>query len=100
MFGISMTELFVILAIALIVLGPDKLPELLYSAGKVMGKVQKELDELRREFYNSVYTPASDFQKRLDSAARNLVAMPAEEEKTSATKIMVETKKTEKKEDG
>jgi len=50
MFGIGMTELLVILAIALIVIGPKKLPELARSLGKGLAEFRRASTEMRREF--------------------------------------------------
>ncbi len=50
MFGIGMTELLVILTIALIVIGPKKLPELARSLGKGLAEFRRASSEMRREF--------------------------------------------------
>jgi Tat protein translocase TatB subunit len=49
MFGIGGSELIVILVIALIVVGPQRLPELAKTIGKVFGEFQKATDDLKRE---------------------------------------------------
>ena len=49
MFGIGGTELFIILVIALIVLGPNKLPDLARMLGKLMGEFQRATSDLKRE---------------------------------------------------
>ena len=41
MFGIGMPEMILIMAIALIVIGPKKLPDLAKSLGKAMGEFKK-----------------------------------------------------------
>jgi sec-independent protein translocase protein TatB len=41
MFGIGMPEMFLILAIALIVIGPKKLPDLAKSLGRAFGEFKK-----------------------------------------------------------
>ena len=50
MFGIGMTELLVIMAIGLIVLGPKRLPELARSLGKGIAEFRRASTDLRREF--------------------------------------------------
>jgi TatA/E family protein of Tat protein translocase len=44
MFGIGMPELLLILALALIVLGPKKLPELARALGKGMAEFRRATD--------------------------------------------------------
>ncbi len=48
MFGISMPEMLLILAIALIVIGPKKLPDLARSLGRALGEFKKATGELKR----------------------------------------------------
>ena len=50
MFGIGMPELLVIFVIALIVLGPKRLPELARSLGKSLNEFRRASSEMRREF--------------------------------------------------
>ena len=50
MFGIGVPELLLILAIALIVIGPKKLPDL----AKSMGRALNEFKKATREFKNSM----------------------------------------------
>ena len=47
MFGIGMPEMFLILAIALIVVGPRKLPELAKTIGSAMGEFKKATNNLK-----------------------------------------------------
>jgi len=50
MFGIGMPELLLILGLALIVLGPKKLPELAKALGKGLSEFRRATDELKDEF--------------------------------------------------
>ncbi|MFQ5901028.1 MAG: Sec-independent protein translocase protein TatB [Thermodesulfobacteriota bacterium] len=47
MFGIGFSELLVILVIGLIVLGPNRLPELARTLGKVIGELKRASEELK-----------------------------------------------------
>jgi len=48
MFGIGMTEIVVILVIALLIFGPNKLPELARSLGRSFGEFRRASYDLRQ----------------------------------------------------
>jgi sec-independent protein translocase protein TatA/sec-independent protein translocase protein TatB len=62
MFGLSFFELLAIFAVALLVFGPEKLPEIAKVLGKLSGELKRTSDSVRREFYNAVYPPAEELQ--------------------------------------
>jgi len=62
--GLGYTEIAIILVIALIVIGPNRLPELLRTVGKMMGQLRRTSDELRREILFS--DEISDFRSTID----------------------------------
>jgi TatA/E family protein of Tat protein translocase len=50
MLGLSMTEVVIILALALLLLGPDQLPSLAKSLGKGLREIRKATDDLKSTF--------------------------------------------------
>jgi sec-independent protein translocase protein TatA len=86
MFGIGMTELLVILAIALVVLGPKKLPEIARSLGKGLAEFRRASSDMRREFLDvseetrplSPAAPANAAETPAAPAAAAAAAKPPE----------------------
>jgi len=50
MLGLSMTEVIIILGLALILLGPDQLPSIAKTIGKGMREIRKATDDLKSTF--------------------------------------------------
>ena len=78
MFGINLPELLIILGVALLVFGPDKLPEVARTLGKLAGQARRASDQVRREFYNNLYPPAGDANTGIAHTARELRTIQAE----------------------
>jgi|SRR5712691_8048357 len=53
MFGIGTGELLLLLVIALIVLGPERMPKVARDLGRMVGDLRRTSDELREEFMNA-----------------------------------------------
>jgi|SRR5690554_425997 len=68
MFNIAFPELLVIGVVALIVIGPDKLPKVARTAGLIFGRVQRFTSNLKSELDKELHT--EDLQ-RLQTELRN-----------------------------
>ena len=64
MFGIGMPELLLLLAIALIVVGPKKLPELARALGRGIAEFKKATNELKESLETN--TEFSELKKSFD----------------------------------
>lgn len=60
MFGIGTGELLLLLVIALIVLGPERMPKLARDVGRALAEFRRTSDELREEFLNADKLLASE----------------------------------------
>lgn len=69
MFGMGMPEILLILAIALIVIGPSKLPELAKSLGRAMGEFRRATNEIKDSI---------DYGSQMDSLKKNYEEMNRE----------------------
>lgn len=50
MFGLGLSEITLILIVALIVFGPDKLPEIAKTLGRTVGTFRRTMDDLKHDF--------------------------------------------------
>ncbi|MCF8057583.1 MAG: Sec-independent protein translocase protein TatB [Desulfocapsa sp.] len=69
MFGIGLPELIVILALALIVVGPDKLPDLARSVAKGILELKKTANTLK-ESLTEEGNPLDEIKPELEEAAK------------------------------
>ncbi len=64
MFGIGMPEMILILAVALIVIGPRKLPELAKSLGRAIGEFRRATTELKESM--EIETEINEVRRAFD----------------------------------
>ncbi|MDA3790958.1 MAG: twin-arginine translocase TatA/TatE family subunit [Desulfobacula sp.] len=92
MFGLGMPEILMILAIALIVIGPKKLPDLAKTLGRAMGEFKRSAQDFKRsidvettvkEFKNGIDIPKADLNKLLTDPPSNDEAADTDQEKTA-----------------
>ncbi|MFH1139855.1 MAG: Sec-independent protein translocase protein TatB [Pseudomonadota bacterium] len=76
MFGIGLPELLIILVIALVVLGPDKLPDLARAIGRGVGEFRKATDELKASF--DADDDLREIKKSLTQAKQEMTGMVRE----------------------
>ena len=69
---IGVMELVVILVVALVVIGPDKLPEYARKLGAAMNEFRKASSEMTKEIKESVVEPLEEVQRPLKEALEPL----------------------------
>lgn len=67
MFGLGMTEIILIAIIALVVIGPKKLPDIAKSLGKGYGEFRRTFNDLKQ----TVNVDVNETPKRSDNASRH-----------------------------
>ena len=78
MFNIGLPELLIILAIALIVFGPNKLPELAKAFGRAMREFKKATEEVKESF-EAETKDLEELKSTFTEENENLIANLAEE---------------------
>lgn len=84
MFGIGMPELLVILAVALIVIGPKKLPDLARSLGRAFNEFKKATQEIRDSL--DIDEEINEFKKPLDDMRSSINTPWTDSDKSAAGK--------------
>ena len=76
MFGIGLPEMIVIFAVALIVIGPDKLPDLARSLAKGLFELKRTLNEVRGNFTEeeeAINTVRDDLRKTAEDLRKKVL---------------------------
>ncbi|WP_260291919.1 Sec-independent protein translocase protein TatB [Sedimenticola hydrogenitrophicus] len=83
MFDIGFWELAIIGLVALLVVGPERLPKLAYTAGKWMGKGRKVLQQVKSEIDKEI--KAEELKEILEEQKKQLNPLEEIVEETSET---------------
>lgn len=97
MFGVSLTELAVIALVAVLVLGPDRLPDLARQAARLLSQARRMATNARDELRSELGPEYADLELRdLDPRvivrkhlAEAMSDVEQEEQRTSATTLAV-----------
>jgi len=92
MFNIGLPELLIIAAIALIVFGPNKLPELAKSFGRAMREFRKATEEVKESFE----AETKDLEELKDTLTQENLLADLGDEITASTEPPTETPPSEK----
>ena|SRR5438105_4658858 len=85
MLGLSMTEIVIILGLALLLLGPDQLPSIAKTLGKGMREIRKATDDLKSTFdQEMVRLDDSEPQRMLQPVSGDPAAARAEARSSAA----------------
>ena len=79
MFGIQTSELIVIALIAILLFGPEKVPEFFHRAGQMMSKLQRSADDLWTSLQiemNQATKPLEDLGEELKSIGTSMTGSP------------------------
>lgn len=79
MFGLSFWEIAIILMVALIILGPKKLPELARSLGKGIREFRKATDDFKSSMDYEMNKPEPP-RKQLTAEAEDAEILPSDDE--------------------
>ena len=69
MFGIGLPELIMIMIVALLVVGPKKLPELAKSVGKALHSVKSMTDDVKQSFEEDLGNEDQQEQEKTEAGA-------------------------------
>ena len=60
LFGIGLPELFLVMLLALVVIGPERLPEVASQVGRTMADLKRQANQLTSEFQHSLEDAAKE----------------------------------------
>lgn len=66
----SFSELLILMVIALILFGPEDLPDVARAVGRIVYEIKKMTNEVTKEFQDAVNTPANVMNKAYEEAIK------------------------------
>lgn len=91
MFEVGFTEILMVALVALLVVGPERLPELVRTTGRWIGRAQRIARELRTEFDRDIgREELSRLQQDLRSTTTERIVLPEPAAKPPATATPVD----------
>ena len=84
MFGIGMPELLIIMVIALVVIGPQKLPDLARSLGKGLAEFKRATEDFKQNIEDEA--KATDEKERIAKEVAAAEKAPTEEQSSAEKK--------------
>ncbi|HYN55402.1 MAG TPA: Sec-independent protein translocase protein TatB [Methylotenera sp.] len=112
MFDVSFSELMVIAVIALIVIGPEKLPKVARTLGALTGRMQRyvaqvkeevnrevrfeELQQLQQEIQETVTKTEATLQRKADGLTRELDFQDVNDQEANFQEVSNESKQVTK----
>ncbi len=84
MFNLTGSELVVILLLALVVLGPEKLPGAIRQVGRIYSELRKISQGFQKEFTSAIQEPAKEMRNLTDMLGSSLNEMTSGEVPSSA----------------
>jgi Tat protein translocase TatB subunit len=74
LFGVGLPELFLIMLLALVVIGPEKLPEVASQVGRTVADLKRQANQLTSEFQQSLEIAAQERKDQRTASTTPLTA--------------------------
>ncbi len=92
MFDVSFSELFVIAVVALLVIGPEKLPKVARTMGAFVGRMQRYVAQVKEEVNREVrFEELQKLQQEIKRSVESNIVKPIEQEATALKSSIHET---------